>query len=184
MNEPIIDMNQAGGELVKTLREKGTPVDACFQCLRCSAGCPMLEFMDIPPNRIIRMVQYGQDQKVLSSKTLWMCASCQTCTTRCPNEVEIAHMMDVLRQESIRAGVKSPEDEVEKFHRAFVKEIRRGRIHELSMIGRYKLMTGRFTDDMKLGLEMVRRGRMKFIPPRSVGAQEIKAIFKMAKKGE
>ncbi len=184
MSDDVIEIKQGDDGLCSWLRNKHAEVDACYQCLRCSAGCPMLSFMDHPPNQLIRMAQYGLEEEVLRSNTIWMCASCQTCTTRCPNEVEIAHLMDVLRQEAIRRGIKSTEQDVEKFHRAFVKEMRRGRIHELSLIGRYKLSTRKFTDDMKLGMEMFKRGRMKLIPRRVAGAAEVKRIYEMAEKGE
>ena len=184
MTDSPIDLGRGGGGLLDYLRAKGVPVDACYQCLRCTAGCPMLSFMDQGPNRIIRLVQYGLDEEVMASNTLWMCASCQTCTTRCPNEIEIAHVMDLLRQESSRREAPCPEPEVAKFHRAFVKSIRRGRVHELSLIGRYKLSTGRLTDDTKLGLEMFRRGRIKLLPERVPHAYEIKVLFKMAEEGE
>lgn len=184
MTMATIHIGETGSGLARTLSAAGAGIEACYQCTRCSAGCPMLDFMDIAPNRIIRLVQFGQDERVLRSKTIWMCASCQTCTTRCPNEVEIAHMMDVLRRESQRRGMPCPEPDVEKFHRSFVDEMRRGRVHELSLIGRYKLRTGKFTDDMQLGIEMFKRGRMKLLPPRVRGSAEVKALYKMAEKGE
>lgn len=181
----IIEITKQSPKVLELLREKGVPVDTCYQCLRCSAGCPMLSFMDYAPNRVIRMLQCGQEAQILSSHSIWMCASCHTCTTRCPNDVDIAHMMDVLRQEAQRRNIQSADPDVEKFHQAFVAAIKRGRVHELEMIGRYKLSTKKFFDDMQLGFEMFKRGRMKIIPDWKVpGAAEVKKIFKMAKKGD
>lgn len=184
MTENIIEVGQRAGGILETLQHKGVPVDACYQCLRCSAGCPMLSFMDFAPHRIIRMIQFGLDQQVLKSHTIWMCASCQTCTTRCPNEVGIAHMMDLLRQEATANDIPCPDPEVEKFHRSFVKEIKKGRVHELTLIARYKLTTRRFTDDMELGMEMFKRGRIKLLPRRLSKDPNIVRIFKMAQEGE
>ncbi len=184
MSQTAIEIGNRSDGLLEHLAAKDASVDACYQCLRCSAGCPMLSFMDLAPNRVIRLVQFGQDEAVLSSETIWMCASCQTCTTRCPNNVEIAHMMDVLRQEAMRQKVPCPIPEVEKFHRAFVKSIRRGRIHELSLIARYKITTGKFTDDMKIGMEMFKRGRIKLLPRKVADSYEVKSLFKLAGKGE
>ena len=182
MSEQVYEPDRADHGLLEALRIEGLQVDACYQCLRCAAGCPMLPFMDIAPNKIIRMLQYGLEQQVLSSNAIWMCASCQTCTTRCPNEVDIAHMMDFLRQEAIAQGIKCPEPTVMKFHRAFLKGIRRGRVHELSMLMRYKLATGRFSDDMKLGMRMFSRGRIKLMPPKRRAHEEIKRMFRKAEK--
>lgn len=183
MSERAIDLDQSETRLLQVLRSLETPVDACYQCLRCTAGCPMLPFMDIPPNRVIRMLQYGLEEQVLASHTLWLCASCQTCTTRCPNDVDIAHVMDLLRRESMARGYACPESDVAKFHNAFLKEIQRGRVHELSLIGRFKLSTRRFTEDMKLGIEMFKRGRIKLIPSRIRRPESVRKLFQKANKG-
>lgn len=184
MTETVIEIGHKSDGVLETLQSKGVPVDACYQCLRCSAGCPMLSFMDHAPHRIIRMIQFGLDRQVLTSHTIWMCASCQTCTTRCPNDVGIAHMMDVLRQVASAQGIPCPDPEVEKFHRSFVKEIEKGRVHELSMIARYKLATRRFTDDMELGMEMFKRGRLKILPRRFSKDKNIARIIQMTREGE
>jgi len=184
MTEPIIEWGKGENVILDRLRAGGVPVDECYQCLRCSAGCPVLPFMDFAPNRIVRMIQYGMDDQILSSHCIWMCASCHTCTTRCPNGVDIAHMMDLLRQEAVRRKVPCPESDVETFHRCFVEEVRRGRVHELSLIARYKLRSGRFRDDMKLGMQMFRRGKIKLLPERFAGASEVRALFKRTQKGD
>lgn len=183
MTQGLIELDQGRSGLLEKLVGAGVPVEACYQCLRCTAGCPMQAFMDVPPNRVIRMLQFGLEENVLVSRTIWMCVSCQTCTTRCPNDIDIAHLMDLLRREAMDRGIACPEKDVLKFHRAFLKEVRRGRLHELAMIGRFKLATGRFWDDMKLGMEMFKRGRIKLFPSRFRGSKEIKEIFKKAEKG-
>ncbi len=184
MSQAIVNLDMGKKGLLEHLASKGVPIDGCYQCLRCGAGCPMLSFMDFSPNKIIRMLQFGMEEDVLKSKTIWMCASCQTCSTRCPNNVEIAHMMDILRQEGNKRNVPCPEPMVEKFHRVFINEIKRGRIHELSLIGKYKLMTGRFAQDMDLGIEMFKKGRMKLIPSRLGKNPKVKRLFDLAKKGD
>jgi heterodisulfide reductase subunit C len=69
---------------------------ACNQCGKCSAGCPMVEEMDLLPNQVIRLLQFG-DEEVLKSKTIWLCASCFTCSTRCPKGVDLVKLMEALR---------------------------------------------------------------------------------------
>ena len=76
----------------------GVPLQACYHCRKCTAGCPMTKHMEYNPNKVIKMIQNGQRDKVLNSSTIWICLSCETCITRCPNKVDIARMMDVLRQ--------------------------------------------------------------------------------------
>ena len=82
----------------------GVPLQACYHCRKCTAGCPMTKHMEYNPNKVIKMIQNGQKEKVLASSTIWLCLSCETCITRCPNQVDIARMMDVLRQMAIEEG--------------------------------------------------------------------------------
>lgn len=84
--------------IIKKLEEiSGQNVMACYQCGKCSAGCPMVSLMDLLPNQIIRLVQLGQIEEVVNSKTIWLCASCFSCTTRCPKGVDLAKLMEALR---------------------------------------------------------------------------------------
>ena len=84
--------------IIKKLEEiSGQKVLACYQCGKCSAGCPMVELMDLLPNQVIRLVQLGQIEAVVSSKTIWLCASCFSCTSRCPKGVDLAKVMEALR---------------------------------------------------------------------------------------
>ena len=75
-------------------RINGVPLQACYHCRKCTAGCPGAPYMEYNPNKVIKMIQNGQKDKVLSSSTIWLCMSCETCITRCPNNVDIARMMD------------------------------------------------------------------------------------------
>ena len=91
--------------------ESGIQVQDCYQCQKCSAGCPVAFAMDYKPNQIMQMVSLGMKDRVLSSKTIWVCASCYTCSTRCPNDIDIAKVMDWLRQTALREGVAPAEKE-------------------------------------------------------------------------
>jgi heterodisulfide reductase subunit C len=160
-------------------------IQACYQCQKCSAGCPVVAAMDIMPNQVIRQIQYGKREKVLSSKTIWICASCHTCSVRCPNDIDIAKVMDTLRHLSLKSGFKAGEGEIPIFHSAFLASIKAtGRIHELSLILRYKLKTRDFLKDAALGWEMFRRGKIKILPQSFSGGREIKEIFNSFEKGE
>ena len=74
---------QANTALLQELREADADVTACYQCGRCSAGCPVAEFFDLKPMQVVRMCCYGQEAELLASQTIWLCASCETCTTWC-----------------------------------------------------------------------------------------------------
>jgi len=90
--------------LSEVLAESGENLQACYQCQKCSAGCPVAEAMDLLPNQVLRHIQYGHREKVLGSKTIWICASCYTCSVRCPNDIDIAKIMDTLRHLALRSG--------------------------------------------------------------------------------
>ncbi len=75
---------------------------ACYQCGKCSAGCPAVSQMDILPNQIIRYAQLGLKDDLLKSKSIWICASCFTCNARCPKGINIAEVIEALRQILLR----------------------------------------------------------------------------------
>ena len=91
--------------LDKVEQLSGENMYTCYQCGKCSAGCPSISEMDIPPGEIIRLIQLGQEKEVLNSKTIWICASCFTCVTRCPKGVDLAKIMESLRQIILRENV-------------------------------------------------------------------------------
>ena len=134
--------------------------------------------MDVMPNQIMRMIQLGLEDEALRSRTIWICASCQTCTTRCPNDIDIAHLMDALRQLNRARGVPAAEENVVKFHNAFLKSVRRhGRVFEFGMVGAYKLAAKDFFGDTKAAWEMFKRGKLKFLPAKIKGAREVRELF-------
>jgi heterodisulfide reductase subunit C2 len=151
----------------------------------CSDGCPVAYAMDYHPNQIIHLVRLGLKEKVLQSSAIWICASCETCATRCPNDIEIVRLMDVLRSESLEAGVKGPLANIPKFHKIFVDQIRkRGRIDEARLLLNYEIRTGgflpleKFREEANLGLEMFRKGKLKLPSMKKHASKEVKKIFK------
>jgi heterodisulfide reductase subunit C len=90
--------NDVQNAIIKKVEDiSGQNVLACYQCGKCSAGCPMVSLMDLLPNQIIRLIQLGQFNDVLNSKTIWLCASCFICSARCPKGVDLAKVMEALR---------------------------------------------------------------------------------------
>jgi len=164
--------------LSEVVQASGETLQACFQCQKCSAGCPVAYAMDILPNQVVRHVQYGHREKVLSSKTIWICASCYACSVRCPNNIDIARIMDTLRNLALRSGAEPGERDVPLFHSVFLDTIKsKGRIHELSLIIQLKSKTKDFLKDAGLGWRMFRKGKIKLLPSRFRGGKEIQEIF-------
>ena len=91
------------GELRAKVQElSGQNPLACYQCGKCAAGCPSVEAMDVLPSQVMRLVQLGQVEEALETKTIWVCAACQTCKVRCPRGVDLACVMEALRQIVLR----------------------------------------------------------------------------------
>jgi len=90
-------------EFIKKVAEiSGQNIYQCYQCGKCSAGCPMCFAMDILPNQIIRLAQLGLEDEIASSKTIWLCASCLTCDARCPKGVDLSRIMEAMRLLTLR----------------------------------------------------------------------------------
>jgi len=89
------------------LDRTGQNVYLCYQCAKCSAGCPLAEYVDLTPSQMMRALQLGQDGMVLNSTTISLCASCQTCNTRCPQGLDVAHLMDTLHIIARERGVQA-----------------------------------------------------------------------------
>ena len=169
--------------LASVEERSGEKVSRCYHCRKCTMGCPLAFAMDRMPNQLIRMIQLGMREEALASETIWICASCQTCTTRCPNDIDIAHLMDCLRQMSVENGATAEQEKVVKFHQVFLDSIRRhGRVFELGLVARYKLATGDLLGDAKAGWKMFKKGKLKFTPVNIKGRREIGRAFEQTGK--
>ena len=101
-----ISRQKLQSDFVKKVEQiSGQLLVSCNQCGKCSAGCPMAFAMDLLPNQIIRLVQLGLEEDIASSKTIWFCASCFTCSVRCPRGVDLASVMEALRLITLRKNV-------------------------------------------------------------------------------
>jgi heterodisulfide reductase subunit C2 len=115
-------------------------VQDCYQCGKCTAGCPVASHMETPPAKIMRLLQLGEHGRALAADSIWQCVSCQTCSTRCPKSVDCAGVMDALRQTAFERGVASPaQRRTIVFQKAFLDNIRRnGRLDEIELIMQFK----------------------------------------------
>ncbi len=160
-------------------RLSGENVLSCYQCGECTAGCPAAYCMDVAPNQIMRMAQLGMKNEVLQSASIWLCAGCETCATRCPRGVALSRVMDASRHIATNEGVKPREANVLKFHEEFLKEVRRnGRVHEISLIAFYKLRSKQFFADVFQGIQMFLKGKLGLIPHRVKNRKEVQGLFK------
>ena len=165
---------------------------ACYQCRKCTNGCPVTFAMDLYPDEVIRLVIIGQSEVVLSCHTIWVCAACETCTTRCPNDVKIAELMDGLKEMAIQKGIPSPQPKILTLHEAFLKDVKRwGRAFETTFLPQYFLRSGEFLrlwqtgtwrDEIKLGWQMIRKKRFPVFTKTIKGKKEVRKILGRHKK--
>lgn len=121
-------------EFVRKVEEiSGQNLLSCYQCGKCSAGCPMTASMDMLPNQVIRLAQLGLEEDVAHSNTMWVCASCLACAVRCPQGVDLARVMEALRLLTLRKNVdyvdptKIPRDDLAELPQiALVSGFRKG----------------------------------------------------------
>jgi len=178
--------DEAVSSLAAQVREAtGQSVFSCYQCGKCSGGCPLAAEMDVPPSSILRLLQLGfseLDDTALGALSIWLCLTCETCVARCPQEVDLPRVMDFLRQESVRRGRIHPKaGDVLAFHRSFLDSIRLGgRLHEASLIGLYKLRTGHLLQDVGAVPSMLKRGKLRLLPPRIRGRRAVARIMRRA----
>src|SRR5664279_639854 len=92
----------------------------CYQCGKCSAGCPVRDYMDDSPNQVVRLVQLGFDERAIQSSTIWLCAGCLTCSSRCPQNFDLAKFMDAMREISLQEKIAVNESDTVEFHKAFL----------------------------------------------------------------
>ena len=145
-------------------RETGDNVFLCYQCVKCTSGCPLAERFDLTPTQVIRSLQWD-DARVLESKAIWQCASCYTCSTRCPVEIDVAGVMRALCLESKRRGIPPALPDVDRFNTAFALVVKLfGRIHEMTLVALFNLLRRRPLGDWRTGVEMLKRRRLRLLP--------------------
>ena len=174
-NEPMSIRNDLARRVQEAL---GQNVYLCYQCVKCSSGCPVGEFFDWQPNQIMRAVQLGQEDIALGSQTPWLCAACQTCTTRCPQNLDINGIMEFLTREAVARGFESPEPQVNDFNKAFMREVRLwGRAYEPGLMAEYLLHNPQnLLKDKALYTGMLKKRKVAFLPKVGRPSRKVKPV--------
>jgi heterodisulfide reductase subunit C2 len=177
--------NISGGvvPLAEQLHQRtGIAAARCYQCGKCSAGCPLAAEMDYPPSLIMRMLQSGGpelEDKVLTSHTIWLCLSCEACYTRCPMEIDIPTLMDNLRSQSVRLKKVNPKaKDIIAFHRSFLDSIKfTGRLYEVGLIVDYKTRTRHLLQDVLMAPVLFFKGKLGLLPHAVKDRSNLARIF-------
>jgi heterodisulfide reductase subunit C len=139
--------------------------------------------MDLQPNQVLRLIQINDMNTVLKCSTMWICASCQTCSVRCPEEIDIAKIMDSIRKLALEAKGPLGEENVVKFDEIFLDSIRkRGRVHELELVMKYNLALRQPFKDAHLGPVMLARRKLGILGHKIKEVGKIKEIFLNSKR--
>lgn len=163
----------------------GVRLAHCYQCGKCAAGCPVSDEMDLPPSQVFRLLQLEfpeLEEKVLRSEGIWLCLTCETCASRCPQEVAITKVMDFLRQEALRRNLAHPKaHDILAFHRALLDTVKHaGRLYEVGLVADYKLRTRHLLKDVALAPKMYLKGKLGLLPHLIKDRKGMKALFRRA----
>lgn len=145
-------------------RRSGEDISICYQCGNCTAGCPAGFVYDRQVNQIMRGIQLGLKEQVLNSDSIWLCLGCSMCTLRCPNNIDVAGVMETLRHMAREEGyVTVPR--VEKFWFSFLDTVRTfGRTYEIGTMALYMLRSLKLTTDVDLAPTALKRHKLSLIP--------------------
>jgi len=185
MTEELIHIEVKSYDLSDAVKAAGgIDVSCCYQCGKCAGGCPVAYEMDLTPTQLIHAVQLGLKDLVFNSKTVWLCASCQTCTTRCPQNVDVAGVLSAVKIVMQCENKKAKIPDVLKFNKRFLENIKLfGRTYELGIVALFKLTTWNLTQDLVMGLKMFKKGKFNILP-RFRGSWVVGKIFKRVGKKE
>jgi heterodisulfide reductase subunit C len=153
-------------------------INACYQCKKCAAGCPVSEIMQYQNYQLLRLIQRNRQDAVLKANTAWVCVGCKTCSACCPNGIDIARVMDAVKEAALTSGAVIPERRVAAFNAAFLEPVRQfGRSFELGLFAIYKMKTGTLFQDAMLGLRFIRRNKLGLLPHGIKRIGEVRRIF-------
>jgi len=157
-------------------KESGQRITDCYQCGKCTAGCPCAPAYDLQVSQVMRAIQLGDKKTVLEASSPWLCVSCSTCSSRCPNNIDVARVMDTVRHIARREGKKKYV--MNAFWDSFLQTVRTtGRAYELGLMALYMLRTGRVWTDVELAPKMLSKGKLPFKPHCIQGKDAIARIF-------
>lgn len=177
--DKIVEVDSAFAEEIR--QRCGENVYLCYQCRKCASGCPNRMFMDSTPAELMRYVQLGMVDEAIRKNTTWYCASCQTCTARCPQDIDIARVFDTIKIIAEEKKIKTDSGNVRLFYLLWMNMLKyMGRMYEGGLVGMLNLFSGKPFKDIGLAVKMVRKGKIKLMPTIKRPVEMMK-MFKRAK---
>lgn len=153
---------------------------SCIQCGTCSGACPLSIYMDFSPRQVMALVRADFKNEVLSSNTVWLCASCYACTVECPRQIRITDIMYALKQRAIKEHVYPRHMPIPILAKEFAKMVlSKGRITETLLVMQLFLRANwrAVLGSWRLGLGLIRTGRFVLKPERIQRQGELTAML-------
>jgi len=151
----------------------------CYQCGKCSGGCPMADAMDLKPRGVMRCAQIGSLSRILNSNTIWLCTGCYACVERCPHDVDVPALIEQARYEARRRGILRHDSEV--LNKTFVANIKAfGRNYEILLAGLYNMFAFKPLQDVNSLPHMLKKRLISPIPVRIKGTSEVAELLERA----
>ncbi len=156
----------------------GENVMLCYQCKKCTLGCPSAYAMRMKPHELMRAVQLGLAEEIYWSGTIWICLSCETCNTRCPQDINILRVIDGLREMAKEVEYYNPYPAIPALHRIFMALVEHfGKVYELGLALLINLQMLMPFKDIDMASPMLLKGKLKPLPHRSHGAKELRKVM-------
>ncbi|MBI4790555.1 MAG: 4Fe-4S dicluster domain-containing protein [Chloroflexi bacterium] len=162
----------------------GQNVNLCFQCSKCSSGCPLAYRMDIKPAQVVHCIRLGRMAEVLNCNAIWFCAACETCTSRCPQGLEPAALMSAARLLAARHDISPKVIQVARFFETSIENMLMfGRMSDLMLVAALRLKSRDMFSDLPLAARLFERGKLNPLQlPR--GAAHFRRIYEKCLKLE
>lgn len=161
----------------------GKSIKRCIQCGTCTGSCPVSYTMDITPRELIALFRAGEIKTILSSRTIWICASCYACTVRCPQDVQLTDIMYALKRLAMDNKIFPRRFPVHSLSKSFVGYTNRfGRSYEPGLILSYSLKTNPFKlfGMIPMFIQLLKKGRIGIFPKRIKSRKNFSKILKEA----
>jgi heterodisulfide reductase subunit C len=166
----------------------GEKIKKCIQCGTCTGSCPVSYAMDISPRQLIALFRAGEMEAIMKSRTIWICASCYACTTRCPSGIKITDIIYALKRTAMGNKYSSPEaSHVQTLANLFIQNLMAyGRLHEGTLIRKYFMKTniGKLFGLIPLGKKMYQKKRVALLPKKIKAHDSLSRIIKKAQEIE
>lgn len=181
--EKILTKEEGGLLAARIAKEAKVALHECYQCGKCSAGCPMASSFDLMPRQIVHLMHLGDMDSILKSKTIWLCASCHTCVERCPHDIDIPTLIEKSRIEAQKQGIAAQRN-VRLFNDIFMETVRGfGKSQEVILEGAYNVMSGRLLQDMKHVPEMLQKEVVRPELNAVQNKEDVRRIMKECEEG-